>query len=111
MSGSKVCSSSLLPWANGLVFTAGIGTPLDARNVTHKHFKPLLHRAGLPDIRFHDLRHTCATLLLLPGAIAPKECVQELLGQKSIKLTLDHYSHWIPSMGRATADGMDEALG
>jgi integrase len=73
------------------------------------HFKPVLKRAGLPEIRFHDLRHTCATLLLGRG-VHPKY-VQHLLGHKSIKLTLDRYSHWIPSMGRATADGMDEALG
>jgi integrase len=78
---------------------------LDAYNVTHKHFKPLLHRAGPPDIRFHDLRHTCVALLLARGT-HPKY-VQELLGHKSIKLTLDRYSYWTPSMGRAAADGMD----
>ncbi len=50
---------------------------------------------------------TCATLLLGRG-VHPKY-VQHLLGHQSIKLTLDRYSHWIPSMGRATADGMDEA--
>jgi integrase len=55
------------------------------------------------------LRYTCATLLLGRG-VHPKY-VQHLLGHKSIKLTLDRYSHWIPSMGRATADEMDEALG
>jgi integrase len=97
-------------WAdNGLVFPSAHGTPLDARNVASKHFKPVLKRVGLPDIPFHDLRHTCATLLLGRG-VHPKY-VQHLLGHKSIKLTLDRYSHWIPSMGRATADGMDEALG
>jgi integrase len=75
-------------WAdNGLVFPSGHGTPLDARNVANKHFKPVLKRAGLPDIRFHDLRHTCATLLLGRG-VYPKY-VQHLLGHKSIKLTLD----------------------
>ena len=86
-----------------------MGTPLDARNVAGEHFKPLLKRAGLPEIRFHDLRHTCATLLLSRGT--HQKYVQELLGHKSIKLTLDRYSHWMPSMGHATADGMDEALG
>jgi integrase len=63
----------------------------------------------LPEIRFHDLRHTAATLLLSRGTHSTY--VQKLLGHKSIKLTLDRYSHWMPSMGRATADGMDEALG
>lgn len=47
-----------------LVFATGKGTPLDAQNVVNRSFKPLLKKAGLPDVRFHDLRHTCATLLL-----------------------------------------------
>ena len=67
-----------------------------------------LRRAGLPNIRWHDLRHTCATLLLSRGT-HPK-LVQHLLGHASIQLTLDRYSHWIPSMGRATASAMDDAL-
>jgi len=90
------------------VFATGKGTPLDAQNIVNRHFKPLLRRAGLPDIRWHDLRHTCATLLLSRGT-HPK-LVQHLLGHASIQLTLDRYSHWIPSMGRHAADGMDEAL-
>jgi integrase len=94
---------------NGLVFASRKGTPLDAQNIVNRYFKPLLRRSGLPDIRWHDLRHTCATLLLTRGT-HPK-MVQHLLGHASIQLTLDRYSHWIPSMGRATAEGMDEALG
>jgi integrase len=93
----------------GLVFASEIGTPLDARNVTHKHFKPLLKRAGLPNIRFHDLRHSCATILLSRG-VHPTY-VQNLLGHKSVKLTLDRYSHWMPSMGEQTAAAMEAALG
>ncbi len=92
-----------------LVFATGKGTPLEAQNIVNRHFKPLLKRAGLPDIRWHDLRHTCATLLLGRG-VHPK-LVQHLLGHASITMTLDRYSHWIPSMGRHAADGMDEALG
>lgn len=91
-----------------LVFATGKGTPLDAQNIVNRHFKPLLKRAGLPNIRWHDLRHTCATLLLGRG-VHPK-LVQHLLGHASITMTLDRYSHWIPSMGRHAADGMDEAL-
>jgi integrase len=53
--------------------------------------------------------HTCATLLLGRG-VHPK-MAQHLLGHTSITMTLDRYSHWIPSMGRHAADGMDEALG
>src|ERR671920_1278969 len=94
---------------NGLVFASRKGTPLDAQNIVNRYFKPLLRRSGLPDIRWHDLRHTCATLLLSRGT-HPK-LVQHLLGHASIQLTLDRYSHWIPSMGRQAANGMDEALG
>jgi integrase len=83
-------------------------TPLDAQNVVNRGFKPLLKRAGLPDIRWHDLRHTCATLLLSRG-VHPKY-VQQLLGHASIQLTLDRYSHWMPSMGKHTARAMEDAL-
>ena len=71
--------------------------------------KPLLRRAGLPDIRWHDLRHTYATLLLARGT--HPTYVQKSLGHASVQLTLDRYSHWMPSMSRNTAAGMDEALG
>jgi integrase len=93
----------------GLVFASNKGTPLDAQNIVNRHFKPLLKRVGLPDIRWHDLRHSCFTILLARGT-HPKY-VQHLAGHASIQLTLDRYSHWMPSMGRNTADGMDEALG
>jgi len=70
----------------------------------------LLRRAGLPErTRFHDLRHTCATLLLKKG-VHPK-LVQELLGHATISITLDTYSHVLPGMGDAAAGAMDEALG
>jgi integrase len=93
----------------GLVFATAKGTPLDAQNIVNRHFKPLLKHAGLPDIRWHDLRHTYATLLLARGT--HPTYVQKSLGHASVQLTLDRYSHWMPSMGRNTADGMDEALG
>jgi integrase len=60
------------------------------------------------DIRFHDLRHTCATLLLSRGH-HPK-LVQELLGHASVALTLDRYSHVLPGMGDQTAAAMEAAL-
>jgi integrase len=93
----------------GLVFATGKGTPLDAQNVVSRDFKPLLRRAELPDIRWHDLRHTYATLLLTRGT--HPTYVQKSLGHASVQLTLDRYSHWMPSMGRNTAEGIDEALG
>jgi integrase len=63
---------------------------------------------GLPDIRLHGLRHTCATMLLKMGQ-HPKY-VQELLGHASINITLDTYSHVIEGMDGGLADAMDEAL-
>lgn len=68
----------------------------------------MLKRAGLPDIRWHDLRHTCATLLL--SRVVHPKYVQQLLGHASIQLTLDRYSHWMPSMGKHTAEAMEYAL-
>ncbi len=73
-----------------------------------RSFKPLLKRAKLPDIRLHDLRHTCATLLLSKG-MHPK-FVQELLGHATISITLDTYSHVLPNMGDQTATMMEAAL-
>jgi integrase len=87
-----------------------IGTTVDTLNVVNRHFKPLLKRAGLHDIRWHDLRHTCATLL--PGPRVNPKLVQYFVRHASITITLDCYSHWIPSMGRNAAEGiMDKALG
>lgn len=92
-----------------LVFASEIGTSLEPSNIDRRSFKPLLKKAGLPDIRFHDLRHTCATVLLSEG-VNPK-FVQELLGHADIKLTLGTYSHFLPSMGDQTAAAMESALG
>lgn len=94
---------------HGLVFTTDVGTPLDRHNVCRRSFKPLLKRAGLPEVRFHDLRHTCATTLLQLGQ-HPK-MVQELLGHSTIAITLDTYSHVLPGMDDGIADAMDDALG
>jgi integrase len=93
---------------NNLMFCTTAGKPLDFRNLATASFKPLLKKAGLPDIRFHDLRHTCATLLLSRGH-HPK-LVQELLDHASVALTLDRYSHVLPGMGDQTAAAMDAAL-
>ncbi len=93
---------------NGLVFCTHGGRPLNFRNLATASFKPLLKRAELPDIRFHDLRHTCATLLLSRGH-HPK-LVQELLGHSSVAMTLDRYSHVLPGMGDQTAAAMEAAL-
>lgn len=94
--------------ADGLIFASETGTPLDRRTVTKLKFKPLLKRAGLPEIRFHDLRHTCATLLLTKN-VNPK-IVSEMLGYSTIAITLDTYSHVLPNMRDQAAKAMEEAL-
>jgi integrase len=91
--------------AGGFVFCDTAGGPLRKSNFCRKHFKPLLKAAGLPDIRFHDLRHTAATLLLLAGE-HPK-VVQERLGHAQISLTLDTYSHVLPDMQGGAVDKLN----
>jgi integrase len=91
-----------------LVFPSQRGTTMSAKNLTARSFKPILRRAGLPNIRLHDLRHTCATLLLSKG-VHPK-LVQELLGHATISITLDTYSLVLPGMGDQTAAAMESAL-
>ena len=93
---------------NDLVFPTTTGTTMSGTNLLGRHFKPLLKRAELPAIRLHDLRHTCATILLMAGK-HPKY-VQELLGHASISITLDTYSHVIDGMDGGLGDAMDEAL-
>jgi integrase len=68
-------------------------------------FKPMLQAAGLPDIRFHDLRHGHASWLLKLGE-HPK-VVQERLGHAQISLTMDTYSHLLPTLQRSAADRLD----
>jgi integrase len=93
---------------NGLMFASEIGEFLDRRYLTSRRFKALLKRAQLPEIRFHDLRHTCATLLLSSN-VNPK-IVSEMLGHATIAITLDTYSHVLPNMRDQAAAAMEEAL-
>jgi integrase len=92
----------------GLVFPTRLGTPMEASNLLTLSFRPLLATAGLPSIRFHDLRHTAATLLLL-GGVHPK-VVSELLGHSSIRITLDIYSHVLPDMQEQAVGAMERLL-
>jgi integrase len=87
------------------VFCTGAGTPISVHNLHNRSWKPLLKKAGLPHKRLHDLRHTCATLLLTKG-VHPK-VVQELLGHSSISVTLDTYSHVLPNMQEKAVAAMD----
>jgi integrase len=91
----------------GHIFTTTIGTPLDGPSVT-KAFQRLLANAGLPRLRFHDLRHSCATLLLVQGV--PARVIMEILGHSSIALTMNTYSHVMPSLKREAADAMDRVF-
>jgi integrase len=92
------------PW----VFCSSCGGPLRRTHVHANTFKPMLAKAGLPDIRFHDLRHTSATLLLSAG-VHPK-VVQERLGHSQISVTLDIYSHVLPTLQLEAAGKLDQIL-
>jgi integrase len=91
------------------VFTTQVATPLNRHNFFRRCYKPLLEEAGLPrSVRFHDLRHTCATFLLSKN-VNPK-IVQELLGHANISQTMDTYSHMLPDMQERAASAMDDVL-
>jgi integrase len=92
---------------NDLVFTTGTGRPLDGTNVTRR-FQRLLAAAGIPQRRFHDLRHSCATVLLAQGVAA--RVVMEILGHSQILVTQNTYTHVLPEMHRDAARLMDGFL-
>jgi integrase len=92
----------------GLLFTTASGKPINPRFLI-KSFKEAIRDAGLPEIRFHDLRHTSATLLLLAN-VNPR-VVQERLGHSSVTLTLSTYSHILPAMQDEAAEKMERILG
>jgi integrase len=92
---------------NDLIFATTIGTPSNWRSL-YRSFKKLLQTSNLPNIRFHDLRHTAATLMLQQG-INPK-IVQERLGHSQISLTLNTYSHVLPNMQEEAAEKLDQLI-
>jgi integrase len=87
-----------------LVFCTRWGTPLDGPNVT-RYFQRLLANAGLPKLKFHGLRHSCASLLAAHGILAYE--VARLLGHSDIRLTLNTYTHQFAEARRRTADAME----
>jgi integrase len=95
----------------GLVFAAETGTIINPSNLRNRSFARLLKRAGLAGrgVRFHDLRHTCATLLL--GKNVNPKIASEMLGHSSIAITLDTYSHLLPDMQEKATKALEEALG
>jgi integrase len=101
--------ASALDWAdNGLVFCSHVGTPLLARNVI-RDYKKALKRAGLPEtIRFHDLRHAHATVLLRAGV--PLKVASGRLGHSSIGITANLYQHLASDMDRDAAERIAQVL-
>ncbi len=92
----------------GLVFTSSVGTVIEPRNLT-RFFDEQIAKAGIRRIRFHDLRHTCASMLLAQGV--PARVVMDVLGHSQLAITTDLYSHVMPTALREAADAMDRALG
>ncbi len=92
----------------GFVFAKENGDPIQINNFGQRSYTDLIELAGVKNIRFHDLRHTCATLLLAKG-VNPK-IVQERLGHTDISMTLNRYSHVTPTMQDSAARLLGDAL-
>lgn len=91
---------------NDLVFSGRYGQPRQHNSFVRGHFKPAVRRAGLPaGLRFHDLRHTCAALLIALGA--HPRAVMERLGHSNVNLTLGRYGHLFPSLDADLVEGLD----
>ncbi len=96
-------------WASfDLVFCSVEGTPHSIPNITYRYFRPILDAAKLPRIRLYDLRHSCATLLLI--AEENPKVVSERLGHSTIVLTLDTYSHVLPTMQQGATARLEKLL-
>ena len=93
---------------SGLVFCTAKGGLINPANLRKRSFAPLLVRAGLPDMIFHQLRHTAATIFLLNN-VNPN-IVSEMLGHASIHVTLDTYSHVSPNMQDSAVAAMEETF-
>ena len=91
----------------GLIFTTENGTPIHPRNLL-RDYKKLLHTAGLPPIRFHDLRHTAASILLNQGV--PVITVSRRLGHTKASITLDIYGHLISTCRRKWPKLFDDLI-
>ena len=90
------------------VFAAPDGGPLRHTNFYRRHFRPAVVAAGLPErTRFHDLRHTCAALLIAEGG--PALAVKQRLGHSSISVTFDRYGHLFPELEEALTARMEAA--
>jgi integrase len=92
----------------GLIFCQSNGRPLDPRNLLQRDFWGALRRAGLRRIRFHDLRHTFAALMIAQGAHA--KAIQEAMGHSSITVTMNTYGHLMPRLLEEVADRVEASL-
>lgn len=92
----------------GLVFTTATGTPLEGTSVT-KRFQERLSKAGLPRMKFHELRHSAASLLIAQGV--PLRTVMDVLGHSTVTLTANTYGHLYDEARQEAARAMDRALG
>ncbi len=99
------CEGRLEP-VDDFVFTTAIGTPLDGRNVT-KRFQKLLKDSNIARHRFHDLRHTAATLLAVQGVHS--KAIQAVLGWDQVAM-VDRYAHFVDEMRKDAATKMDAIL-
>ncbi|MHB8262364.1 MAG: tyrosine-type recombinase/integrase [Acidimicrobiales bacterium] len=100
--------NTLPPDAEALVFTGRAGQPRRHEAFYQRHFQPAARRIGVPNLRFHDLRHTYASLLIAQGAHA--KVIQERLGHSSIVVTLDTYGHLFPGMDTVVTAQLDASI-
>jgi len=89
-----------------LVFPNKYGKPVDGANLKHRVFYKIIQKAGIHRFRFHDIRHTFASLLLQQGA--PLHYVKEQMGHASIQTTVDIYGHIVPGSNRNAVNRLDD---
>ena len=100
---------TVAPDPDAFVFTTVTGKPIHPENFRAEVWYPALHRAGLPSIRIHDLRHSCATMLITRG-VHPK-AIQQHLGHSSIEITMNRYGHLLPEQFNDVAAQLEAAHG
>lgn len=89
------------------MFVTEVGEPVNPSSLTRR-FRRLLEEMGLPPMRFHDLRHSCASLLIAEG-VHPR-LIMENLGHSQISVTMNLYGHVSPVVQREVAGRMDGLL-
>jgi len=91
-----------------VVFCNSVGSYQDPNNMVKRYFKPCLEKAGVKNIRFHDLRHTYASLMISKGL--PIKFIQQQMGHSSIQVTLDKYGHLMPELYELGASAMNDIV-